>query len=120
MVDKTSLPPTYDEVNQICKDVLEEVIGQSTYQHGESVKWTSKAVENITEGLVALNRNYKFCVCCIIMQTGLGAGLNVSSTCYWDKQTDFAFAIRWESKAVIAVCNVFALAMPSQALPSSS
>jgi hypothetical protein len=59
------------------------------------------------------------------MQAGLGAGLNVASMCFWgwyclrdcenlierisDKQTDHSFVVRWESKAVIAVCNVYAL-----------
>lgn len=47
------------------------------------------------------------------MQTGLGAGLNVAATCFWDKSTDQAFAVRWESKSVIAVVNVFAIALSS-------
>lgn len=29
-----------------------------------------------------------FSVTCVIMQTNTGAGLTVSSTCYWDKSTD--------------------------------
>lgn len=29
-----------------------------------------------------------FSVTCVIMQTNTGAGLSVSSTCYWDKATD--------------------------------
>lgn len=44
------------------------------------------------------------------MQTGLGAGLNVATTCYWDKSTDVSFPYRWESKAVIVICNIFAIA----------
>ncbi|KAI1722244.1 tctex-1 family domain-containing protein [Ditylenchus destructor] len=110
MVEKSSMPPTYDEVQNICKSVLDEVIGQSSYMHTESVKWTSKVVETITEKLVSMERHFKYCVTCVIMQSGLGAGLNMSSTCYWNRQTDFAFAVRWESKAVFAVCNVFAIA----------
>lgn len=55
--------------------------------------------------------DHLFLVSCIIMQTGLGAGLNVASTCYWNKATDYSFAYRWESKAVIAIVNVFAIAL---------
>ena len=29
----------YEEVSAICKDVLEETIGVTGYQHGEAVKW---------------------------------------------------------------------------------
>ena len=58
------------------------------------------------------------------MQAGLGAGLNVASMCFWgffhlinksiennnsDKKADHSYVVRWESKAVIAVCNIFAL-----------
>ncbi|KAH7728651.1 outer-arm dynein light chain 3 - sea urchin [Aphelenchoides avenae] len=113
MVDKSLLPPTYDEVNAICKDVLDEIVGQTGYNHAEAVKWNQKAVETISGHLVALGRPFKFCVCCVFMQTGLGAGLNVAATCFWDKSTDQAFAVRWESKSVIAVVNVFAIALSS-------
>ncbi|CAD5206273.1 unnamed protein product [Bursaphelenchus okinawaensis] len=111
MVDRSLLPPSFEEVSGICKEVLDDVIGQKPYQHAEVVKWNQTAVEKITEKLAGLGRPYKYCLCCVVMQTGLGAGLNVSSTCYWDKNTDHTFAYRWESRAVIAVCNVYAISM---------
>lgn len=115
MIDKlistTQTPITYEEVAGICKGVLENVIGQNGYQHTEAVKWNQKIVEKITENLILLERSYKFCVSCIIMQTGLGAGLNVATTCYWDKSTDVSIHYRWESKAVIVICNVFTIAI---------
>lgn len=55
------LPPTYDEVNAICKDVLDEIVGQTGYNHAEAVKWNQKAVETISGHLVALGRPFKFC-----------------------------------------------------------
>ena len=79
MVDRSSQQLTYDEVSGVCKSVLDQVIGQSGYVHTEAVKWNQRAVEMITEKLVALNRPYKICVNTIIMQTGIGAGLNVRS-----------------------------------------
>lgn len=103
------LTVSQEEVNGICVKALEGQIGSSSYQHTEAVKWNQSVVEKITEQLVNLRRPYKYCVCCLIMQAGLGAGLNVASMCFWDRQTDHSFVVRWESKAVIAVCNVFAL-----------
>jgi len=111
MVDRSLVQPSYEEVSSICKEVLDEIVGNQPYQHAEVVKWNQTAVEKITEKLAAMNRPYKYCLCCVIMQTGLGAGLNVSSTCFWDKNNDHAFAYRWESRAIIAVCNVFAISM---------
>uniref|UniRef100_A0A914BWH3 Dynein light chain Tctex-type 1 n=1 Tax=Acrobeloides nanus TaxID=290746 RepID=A0A914BWH3_9BILA len=106
-------PPSYDDVTGICKEVLDEVIGTSSYIHTEAVNWNQKIVELITERLVRLDRPYKFCVCCVIMQLGLGTGLNCSSTCYWDKSSDQAFAYRWENKGVLAVVNVFCISVSS-------
>ena len=59
--------------------------------------------------LADLNRPYKYCVSCVIMQTGLGAGLNVASTCFWDKTTDQSYSLRWDNKAIVAVLSVFAV-----------
>uniref|UniRef100_A0A914I4I0 RING-type domain-containing protein n=1 Tax=Globodera rostochiensis TaxID=31243 RepID=A0A914I4I0_GLORO len=102
---------TQEEVNTICKDVLESLIGSSTYQHTEAVKWNQSVVEKITAGLVQLQKPYKYCVCVILMQTGSGAGLSVASMCFWDRRCDNSFVVRWESKAVTAVCNIFAVAV---------
>ncbi|KAL3081251.1 hypothetical protein niasHS_012355 [Heterodera schachtii] len=107
---------TQEEVNTICKDVLENLIGASTYQHTEAVKWNQSVVEKITARLVQLQKPYKYCVCVILMQTGSGAGLSVASMCFWDRRCDNSFVVRWESKAVTAVCNIFAIAVDSGAV----
>uniref|UniRef100_A0AC34QR88 Dynein light chain Tctex-type 1 n=1 Tax=Panagrolaimus sp. JU765 TaxID=591449 RepID=A0AC34QR88_9BILA len=103
------IAPTFEEVNNLTKDVLESIIGQTSYQHMDSVKWNNQVVEGLTQRLVDLNRPYKYCVTCIVMQTGLGAGLNVSSTCYWDKSSDQSYNIRWENKSVLAIVTIFAI-----------
>ncbi|KAE9552299.1 hypothetical protein FO519_004485 [Halicephalobus sp. NKZ332] len=106
---KTEAPPTFEEVNNVTKEVLDNIIGQNSYQHTEAVKWNQQVVEGITMRLADLNRPYKYCVSCVIMQTGLGAGLNVASTCFWDKTTDQSYSLRWDNKAIVAVLSVFAV-----------
>lgn len=70
------------------------MIGQKPYQHAEVVKYNQQLIEKITEKLANLNRPFKYCVCCVLMQIGLGAGLNVSSSCYWDSRNDSAVVFR--------------------------
>uniref|UniRef100_A0AC35G3S6 Dynein light chain Tctex-type 1 n=1 Tax=Panagrolaimus sp. PS1159 TaxID=55785 RepID=A0AC35G3S6_9BILA len=101
--------PTYDQVNNLCKEIFDDTISQQPYQHMEAVKWNTNIVESITQGLVGLNPYFKYCVSIIIMQAGLGAGLNVASTCYWDRHTDASYSIKWETKSVVAVCTIFAV-----------
>lgn len=103
------MAPSYDQVNVISKDVLDTIIGTSAYQPSDAPKWNQQVVEIITQKLVDLKLPYKYCVTCIVMQSGFGAGLNVSSTCYWDKSCDQSYSIRWENKGVLAVLTIFAI-----------
>ncbi|VDN06031.1 unnamed protein product [Thelazia callipaeda] len=158
--------PLSQEVQTISKEALDNIIGNSPYQHVTTNHWSQQAVETITTNLVKLNKPYKFIgenavrryflslhssrllvkgysiadnhlmstlsdiengkllnamifchlpvffpVTCVIMQTNTGAGLSVSSTCYWDKTTDMSFTVRWENKAVVTIVNVFAVAI---------
>ena len=48
----------------------------------------------------------------VIFSFSINAFSNTYSI-YLDKQLDHSFVVRWESKAVIAVCNVFALQLDS-------
>lgn len=99
------------EVQAIAKEALDTIIGNNAYQHLMTNQWSQQAVETITTNLVKLNKPYKYIVTCVIMQTNAGAGLSVSSTCYWDKTTDQSFTVRWENKSVVTIVNVFAVAI---------
>ena len=101
--------PTYPEVETLCNKIFEEIVGKSSYDHSEAIKWNTKLVESITQALVGMSRPFKYCVTCIIMEAGEKAGINVASTCFWDKQSDMSYSVRCESKAVIAVCTIFAV-----------
>uniref|UniRef100_A0A914YRJ8 Uncharacterized protein n=1 Tax=Panagrolaimus superbus TaxID=310955 RepID=A0A914YRJ8_9BILA len=107
----TQTAPTYAEVENLCKALFEQTIGTEKYDHLEGVKWNKQLVESIAQGLVGMSRPFKYCVSCIIMEVGVasGVGLNVASTCFWDKQTDASYSIRCETKNVLAVCTIFAV-----------
>uniref|UniRef100_A0AC34GXF6 Dynein light chain n=1 Tax=Panagrolaimus sp. ES5 TaxID=591445 RepID=A0AC34GXF6_9BILA len=105
----TQLAPTHTEVEALCKELFEQTIGKEQYEHVEGLKWNKKLVESVTQALVGMSRPYKYCVSCIIMEVGAGVGLNVASTCYWDRATDVSYSIRCESKNVIGVISIFAV-----------
>ncbi|MFH4973821.1 hypothetical protein AB6A40_000530 [Gnathostoma spinigerum] len=110
-VPDSSSTPFNQEVQNISKEALDNIIGNSAYQHLTTNQWSQQAVETIAVNLVKLNKPYKYIVTCVIMQTCAGAGLSVSSTCYWDKSTDLSFTVRWENKSVVTIVNVFAVAL---------
>ncbi|TKR59527.1 hypothetical protein L596_029185 [Steinernema carpocapsae] len=104
-------PPSYEEIKSISNDVLDKVTSNKQYNHGDFTKANQQVVEEITAELVKLGKPYKYIVCCVIMQTGTGAGLNVSHTCYWNRNTDHAASLRWENKVCVAVVNVFSVCL---------
>ena len=101
--------PTYPEVEILCNKIFEEIVGKSSYDHSEAILWNKKLVESITEALVGMSRPFKYCVACIVMEAGEKIGLNVASTCFWDKQLDMSYSVRCESKHVLALCTIFAV-----------
>ncbi|CEF65666.1 Dynein light chain Tctex-type 3 [Strongyloides ratti] len=111
MLDK-SQPPTQEEVSAVCKEALDTIIGKSTYDYNEANKWIKQIVETVRANLVTMDRPYKFIVSCVILQNNIGAGMNISSTCYWDKNSDQYYAFRWENKSILAACYVYAVVIP--------
>lgn len=49
-----------EEVNAVCKQVLDEMVGNANHSHSDCANLNQTAVENITKRLVALNRPFKY------------------------------------------------------------
>ncbi|PAA55747.1 hypothetical protein BOX15_Mlig021583g5, partial [Macrostomum lignano] len=99
-----------EEVSQIIKEGIESSIGTSQYQQNKVNQWTSAIIEHCLNHLTRLEKPFKYVVNCVIMQKN-GAGLHTASSCFWDSQTDGSCTIKWESKTMHAIVNVFALAI---------
>lgn len=103
--------PSVEDVNTIIKQVLDENIGNASYPHKEAVEINQRCVETITKKLVMLNRPYKYIVNSALLQTANSTGLNVSTISYWNKQTDMSYSYRWDSRHMLAIVYVFAVAL---------
>ncbi|KAM9703604.1 dynein light chain Tctex-type 1 [Menidia menidia] len=99
-----------DEVSKIIKESVEVTIGANAYQHSRVNQWSTGVVEQCLSQLSKLGKPFKYIVTCIIMQKN-GAGLQTSSTCFWDNTTDGSCAVRWENKSMYCIVNVFGLAI---------
>lgn len=99
-----------DEISNIVKETVENVIGGNGYQHQKVKQWTSAVVETCLSQLTNLKKPFKYIVTCVIMQK-TGAGLHTASSCYWDNTTDGSCTVRWENKTMYCVVSVFGLAI---------
>lgn len=80
------------------------------YIAGEVQMWTNQLSEQLVMELKSLSSSFKFCVTCVIMQR-LEAGLHISSTCYWDTQSDGSLTVKWDNKTMYCIVNIFGLAL---------
>lgn len=79
-------------------------------------KWSNEICEEIMEQLVALNKPFKYIATCNLMQR-TGAGLNSTSSCFWDTGNDGVATIQWpktnaknvNNVTVTAILTVFAV-----------
>lgn len=99
-----------DEVKVLIKEAIESNISNQPYHHNKVPQWNSNIVEMTLKKLSGLNKSFKFIVTCVIMQR-TGAGLHVGSSCFWDSTTDGCCTFEYDSKTMVVVVNVFALAI---------
>merc|ERR1712243_994 len=97
-----------DEVNQVIKDSIESVIGGSQYESKKIDTWMNSVIESCIENLNKLDKPYKYVATVVFMQR-TGAGLQTSSSCYWDNTTDGSCTVRWENKTMYCIVSVFGL-----------
>jgi len=99
---------SWPEVKTIIESAIDPVLSAQVYNPKKVNDWTTAIVESVLKGLQNLAKSYKYVVTCIIMQKN-GAGLNTSSTCFWDAKTDGSCSVRWDNKTLHAIVTVFAL-----------
>lgn len=85
------------EIKNIINKIIEDIIGRESYQQTEANKWTSYIVELIMESIQKLKKPFKYVVTCVIMEKN-GAGLHISSACFWDSQQDDSSTVQYELK----------------------
>lgn len=86
------------------------------YNDQLSNDWSNKICEDAIEQLTELNKPFKYIINCVLMQKN-GAGLNSSTSCFWDTGNDGVVTIQWPKSnaktitnpTVTAVCTVFAI-----------
>ena len=72
--------------------------------------WVNGIVESSVASLAKFKKTYKYVVTGIILQK-TGAGLTVTTSCYWDKSMDGSCTVRWENKTIYCILTVFGIAI---------
>ncbi len=99
-----------EDAGRAAGESLESILARKVYNASEVQSWTGQVCEDVINRLKALNSNFKYTVTCIIMQRS-DSGLHISSTCYWDCNTDGHCTVKWENSTMYCIVNIFGLAL---------
>lgn len=97
-----------DAIRKITEDIINEELGDKPYDHGQVSKWSNTILENTLKKLCEQFSSFKFVSQCLILQKA-GGGLYVSSSCYWDSNTDGMVSVHWENDTIHCIVSIYGL-----------
>ena len=100
-----------DKAEGAVKAILEEYKTKDEclhYDQSKAADTTHKITEAVIKKLSEMYTTYKFTCTCSILNKKEG-GLHMSSSCYWDSNTDGNILAKDENDALYFILNVFAL-----------
>ncbi|DAZ98432.1 TPA: hypothetical protein N0F65_001133 [Lagenidium giganteum] len=117
-------PLLKDEVSAIVQDAVLSTLEGNVYDHSKVTDWINIMTNSCVDDLQKLSPNFKYIVTCLLRQRK-GAGLELSSTAYWDEKADGAFVgmcchgnthtgactVSWENSSISVVIFVYGLAI---------
>ena len=97
-----------EDVASSTNKIVNGFLQNKDYNQEEVQNWTAQLSEEIVKNLKSMSSNFKFCVSCVILQKG-DAGMHISTTCYWDSNTDGSVAIKCENNSMYCIVNIFGI-----------
>lgn len=100
--------------NRLVTQILEQQLTGKEYELSKSLEWSQEIADTILDRINSTHvtpnglHRYKYIVNCSIQKHG--SGLQSSSACYWNSQTDVATCVKFEHKSINCIVNVYAIA----------
>lgn len=110
MAKELSFMALKEEAGSQATQSLETLLARKVYNASDVQSWTGQVCEDVINRLKEISTNFKYTVTAIIMQRS-DSGLHISSTCYWDCNTDGHVTVKWENSTMYCIVNIFGLAL---------
>eukprot|EP01033_Poteriospumella_lacustris_P008494 gene8493-gene9220 len=85
-----------EDVEGIVRNAIHSTLNEVNYNSKKVNEWTNNIVTGCLKELQALGRPFKYIITCVIMQK-VGAGLNTSTSMFWDAAKDGYCKIPWQN-----------------------
>ena len=98
-----------DELGNIAKKVMEDVITQDLYFQPEKINsWCQQIMDQCLKEYSKMGKPFKYVVTCFIMQRN-GAGFQCASTCFWDTKTDGIISVTGDFPHLNCLVTIYAV-----------
>lgn len=112
--EATTFAKIKDDANSIVNATVANIVGKGVeevdYDPKQVQTWIERINTDCLDKLQVLSQNFKFIVSTTVVQKN-GAGIHVSSTCFWEQATDGNLTFRWENKSMYVIIQIFGLAL---------
>jgi dynein light chain Tctex-type 1 len=99
-----------DEVCRVIQGSILAALESKSYDAAQVNDQVDRVTETCLAGLREASPNFKYIVSCLIIEKN-GSGMDCTSCCFWDPETDGSCTVRWENRTIQAIVVVFGLAL---------
>jgi dynein light chain Tctex-type 1 len=99
-----------EDVENIVRHAIHNSLNENQYNMKKVNEWTNAIVTHCLRELQALERPFKYIITCVIMQK-TGAGLNSTTSMFWDKAKDGHCKVAWENPTMNCIVTVYGLSV---------
>lgn len=99
-----------EDAEAIVRNAIHSTLNEFNYNSKKVNEWTNSIVTGCLKELQALGRPFKYIITCVIMQK-IGAGLNTSTSMFWDSAKDGFCKIPWQNSTMHCVVTVYGLSV---------
>lgn len=109
MTTELQFQPIKEEMESLCKGIIEKYLQGKVYNQKEAQGWTNAISDEIIKTLHSQQRGFKFICNGTIFQKG-DASLHFSSTCLWNPNTDGSITAKWDNDQMHCFICLFGIA----------
>lgn len=114
--DKSEL--NLEDIENIVKLAIHSILNENSFHSLKVNEWTNGIITQCLTKLKSLSKPYKYVITCIITEK-TGAGLNTSTTFFWDNKNDEYCKVPWQNETIHCIVTVFAVSLNMDDLQES-
>ena len=99
-----------DNLKETITKLINEFLKGKPYSPNDAPQWTHTISETIVKSCQEKDKEFKYAATCIIINKSDG-GFHMSSSCYWNSETDGNIVVKVEMDTLYCIANVFGFSL---------